>query len=186
MLRLRDGDIDAFDELYRIYFSSLRVWFESRSPTVRCRVMADDMAHDVLMKVYHDAKSFVPQGRFKAWLYRIARNLLIDSVRREAYDALLGGRQGGDQDDHLPHLDSGDDSISDQAHHHEIGDLIGDLLVHLPEEQRLTFQAHYFLGLPLPEVAEVMETSTATTKSRLRLAREKLRDLLRAKGVRID
>lgn len=186
MLRLKDGDNTAFDDLYRIHFAPLRGWFESRSPTLRSRALADDMAHDVLMKVYNEAKGFVPQGRFKAWMYRIARNLLIDSVRREAYDALVGGRQGGDQDDQLPNLDSGSSSVSELAHHNEIGDLVGELLEQLPEEQRLTFQTHYFLGLPLPEVAEIMETNTATTKSRLRLARDKLRELLRARGLKIE
>jgi RNA polymerase sigma-70 factor (ECF subfamily) len=42
---------------------------------------------------------------------------------------------------------------------------------------------HHYAGLSLPEVAEVMETSLPTTKSRLRLAREKLQEKLAQRGV---
>jgi RNA polymerase sigma-70 factor (ECF subfamily) len=47
----------------------------------------------------------------------------------------------------------------------------------------MTFTLHHFAELSLPEVAEIMHSSTATTKSRLRLAREKLREKLSARGV---
>jgi RNA polymerase sigma-70 factor (ECF subfamily) len=47
----------------------------------------------------------------------------------------------------------------------------------------ITFTLHHFAELSLPEVAEIMHSSTATTKSRLRLAREKLREKLSARGV---
>jgi RNA polymerase sigma-70 factor (ECF subfamily) len=47
----------------------------------------------------------------------------------------------------------------------------------------ITFTLHHFADLSLPEVAEIMHSSTATTKSRLRLAREKLREKLSARGV---
>jgi len=61
--------------------------------------------------------------------------------------------------------------------------MVDELLEDLPEEQRLTFTLHHFAELSLPEVAEIMHSSTATTKSRLRLAREKLREKLAARGV---
>jgi len=58
-----------------------------------------------------------------------------------------------------------------------------ELLEEIPEEQRLTFTLHHYAGLSLPEVADVMETSLPTTKSRLRLAREKLKEKLGQRGV---
>jgi RNA polymerase sigma-70 factor (ECF subfamily) len=65
----------------------------------------------------------------------------------------------------------------------ELAAMVDELLQELPEEQRLTFTLHHFAELSLPEVAEIMHSSTATTKSRLRLAREKLREKLSARGV---
>ena len=60
---------------------------------------------------------------------------------------------------------------------------LDELLEELPEEQRLTFTLHHFSGLSLPEVSEIMGIPLATSKSRLRLAREKLRDKLERRGI---
>jgi RNA polymerase sigma-70 factor (ECF subfamily) len=186
MLRLKQGDQAAFNELVERHSEGLRNFFRARSHSVRARQMCEDLAQETLLRVYHESRDFIPQGRFKAWMYRIARNLLVDTMRRHAYDALLGNRAGGDSDDQLRGLTSSAQAIVDAADTHEIGDLVADLLQELPEEQRLTFQTHHYLGLSLPEVAEVMETNTATTKSRLRLAREKLREKLSLRGINFD
>ena len=69
------------------------------------------------------------------------------------------------------------------VNHSELAVLVDGLLDDLPEEQRLTFTLHHFGGLSLPEIAEVLDTSVPTTKSRLRLAREKLSDRLLQRGV---
>jgi RNA polymerase sigma-70 factor (ECF subfamily) len=74
-------------------------------------------------------------------------------------------------------------SPQDAADQRELAALVDELLTELPEEQRLTFTLHHFGSLSLPEVADIMHSSTATTKSRLRLAREKLREKLSARGV---
>ena len=68
----------------------------------------------------------------------------------------------------------------------EIRDRTDELLGNIPEEQRLTFILHHYSGLPLPEVADVMQSNVATTKSRLRLAREKLQEKLQARGVTVE
>ena len=74
-------------------------------------------------------------------------------------------------------------SPEDKASQRELSSLVDELLDEIPEEQRLTFTLHHSAGLSLPEVAEVMETTTPTAKSRLRLAREKLQQKLRQRGV---
>ena len=183
MCRLQSGDNTAFDELVDRHYEALRNFFRVRSVTVRARQTAEDLAQEVLLRVYTEAWDFIPQGKFKAWMYRIARNLLIDTVRRESYDALIGARHGGDPDEQLGRLAAAAVEIPNQADTREMGDIVAELLTELPEEQRLTFQTHHFLGLSLPEVAEVLETNTATTKSRLRLAREKLREKLQSRGI---
>lgn len=186
MCRLQADDESAFQDLVDRHFDGLRNFFRSRDSFVRDRGMAEDLAQDVLLRIYNQAWDYIPQGRFRAWMYRIARNLLIDTQRRNSYDALVGAREGGDHDDQLGRLVSVNRTVVDLADCRELGDLVAELLVELPEEQRLTFQAHHFLGLSLPEVAEIMETSTATTKSRLRLAREKLREQLNLRGITAD
>ncbi|MEK6234413.1 MAG: sigma-70 family RNA polymerase sigma factor, partial [Planctomycetales bacterium] len=156
MCRLQGGDETAFEELVSRHYHGLRNFFRVRSSTVRARGVADDLAQEVLLRIYNEAWDFIPQGKFKAWMYRIARNLLIAVQRRESYDALIGAREGGDGEAQLARLVSDSAAVVDLADTKELGDLVAELLAELPEEQRLTFQTHHFLGLSLPEVAEVM------------------------------
>ena len=64
--------------------------------------------------------------------------------------------------------------------------IVDELLKELPDDQRVTFTMHHFSGLSLPEVAVAMETPLPTCKSRLRLAREKLRQKLQERAGRRD
>ena len=64
----------------------------------------------------------------------------------------------------------------------EIAGIVDELLIDLPEEQRQTFMLHHYNSLTLSEVADAMETSLPTAKSRLRLAKEKLRYHLTCRG----
>jgi RNA polymerase sigma-70 factor (ECF subfamily) len=53
----------------------------------------------------------------------------------------------------------------------------------LPEEQRLTFSLHHFSELGLPEISRILDTNLSTSKSRLRLAREKLQSRMADFGI---
>lgn len=186
MDRLKQGETQAFDELVERHFSGLRYYFQSRSHSVRDRQMAEDLAQEVLIRVLNESRNFNPCGRFRSWMYRIARNLLIDTVRKESYDALIGGKTSGDQDEVIGRLPDETRAIVDQADCRELADIVDELLDELPEDQRMTFKIYHYLGLTLPEVAAILETNTATTKSRLRLARDKLQERLRELQIEPD
>jgi RNA polymerase sigma-70 factor (ECF subfamily) len=142
---------------------------------------------ETLLRVHKAAWDYLPTGSFKGWIFRIARNLLIDHSRRASNDVLLkrispGRSSQGEEFDPLV-LVAGDlvtplQSVETQ----EIAELVDELLQQLPEEQRQTFQLHHYESLTLPEVADAMQTSLPTAKSRLRLAKEKLRYLLSCRG----
>jgi len=119
-------------------------------------------------------------------MYRVARNLLIDNVRRHAHDALVKVVRGRPNDDGTNVLAgiAGDlTSLAEQASYRELGGMVDQLLETLPDEQLLTFVLHHYAGLTVSEVADVMESSVPTSKSRLRLAREKLSARLIDRGV---
>src|SRR5438270_12124804 len=87
--RVRSNDPLAFDELYQRY--SPRVFgylFQRLNGNVED---AEDLTADVFTKVYEKIDTFEVQGApLSAWLFRIARNRLIDSVRRRAGHAQVG------------------------------------------------------------------------------------------------
>ncbi|WP_397571778.1 RNA polymerase sigma factor [Schlesneria sp. T3-172] len=184
MYQLQGGDRHAFDQLVRRYQNPLAGFFFRH---LRDWQLAEDLTQETLIRVHSTAWDYLPRGCFKGWMFRIARNLMIDSTRRRSHDALVNAsrtqRPRDDEDDILERL-AGDFVLpEDKADQNEFAQIVGDLLQKIPEEQRLTFMMHHFSGLSLPEVADAMEANLPTTKSRLRLAREKLRELLAERGI---
>lgn len=156
---------------------------------LRDRQLAEDLTQDTLLKVYNNAWDYLPLGRFRGWMYRIAKNLMIDKIRRQTNDVILLARKTRPSDQELDPLNwiAGDRLPPEEmASHQELASMVDDLLLEIPDEQRLTFVLHHYAGLSLPEVAEIMESNLPTTKSRLRLSREKLSAQLVAKGVHLD
>ena len=186
MIRLQDGDRSAFDRLVERHQRDLYGFFVKNT---RDPALAEDLTQDTLLKIYHLAWDYLPLGRFRGWMFRIARNLLIDTVRRRSHDALVHAIRAKCRDDQgeaeaVARIACDLLPPEIQASERELSSIVDELLAELPAEQRMTFTLHHFSGLSLPEVAEVLESSVPTTKSRLRLAREKLQVRLARIGVR--
>lgn len=182
MICIQSGDSRAFEELVDRYQAALIGFFYRNTHD---RQASEDLTQETLLRVFNQSWDYIPLGRFRAWMYRIGRNLMIDSIRKQSHDALvkavLGKRE--DEDDALARLAGEVLPPDKKAHQRELFQLVDQLLDEVPEEQRLTFTLHHYSGLTLSEVAEVMETSLPTTKSRLRLTREKLQKKLRERGI---
>jgi RNA polymerase sigma-70 factor (ECF subfamily) len=181
MIRIQGGDDAAFAELVGRYEGALLGFFIRNA---RDRQLAEDLTQETLLKVFNQAWDYLPLGRFRAWMFRIARNLLIDDLRRRSHDALVRAvhARRSDDDDTLARLAGDFVSPADAVDSGELAALIDQVLDEIPTDQRLTFTLHHHEDLSLPEVADIMEVPLATCKSRLRLAREKLSEKLRSRG----
>jgi RNA polymerase sigma-70 factor (ECF subfamily) len=184
MLRLQGGDQVAFEQLVLRHQSPLIGFFNRQ---LRDWQLAEDLSQETLLRVHRTAWDYLPRGMYKAWMYRIARNLLIDTTRRRAHDCLVHAAKGhhgdDDREEMISRLASELPLPDEQFDRQEFAHVVDDLLRHVPEEQRLTFNLYVYEGLSLPEVARAMESNLPTTKSRLRLAREKLREKLADRGI---
>ncbi|QDT16274.1 sigma-70 family RNA polymerase sigma factor [Alienimonas californiensis] len=183
MIRLQGGDRAAFDELVTRHEGPLFGFFLKN---VRNRALAEDLVQDTLLKVYRKNWDYLPTGRFRGWLYRIGRNLMIDAARRSRRDALVRSVRANADGDGSPldRIAAEGDGPAAVAERRIFAELVDELLAELPDDQRETFTLHHFAHVPLPEVGQAMGVSTSTAKSRLRLAREKLRAKLAERGVR--
>ncbi len=182
MIRLQSGEPAAFDVLVRRYQGQLLGYFIRNTFDVQ---FAEDLTQETLLKVYNQAWDYFPSGRFRAWMFRIGRNLLVDNIRRRTNDALIRAvrRSRSDEQDDLARVAAEFNSAEEQLIQGETAALVDELVGQLPAEQRETFTLHVYAELGLPEIAEITGVNLATCKSRLRLAREKLVEKLRIRGV---
>jgi RNA polymerase sigma-70 factor (ECF subfamily) len=81
LLRMRDGDLGAFDRLYARYERRL---FGYIARMVGDRSQAEDLFQEVFMQVLRDATFDAERGRFSAWLFTVARNRCLAAKRSAA------------------------------------------------------------------------------------------------------
>ena len=82
MLDVKAGDDASFDFLLQKYRTPL-VNFLYRM--VRDTATAEDLAQEVFLRVYRRRKQYSPSAKFTTWLFRIATNLALNSVRDNRY-----------------------------------------------------------------------------------------------------
>lgn len=170
------GNAVAFNELYLRYKKPLYqfVLHGCGNPAA-----ASDVFQDIWVSVVKARTSFQNTGTFKSWLYRIARNKLIDFYRRSAGNAT---EQTFDEEITQDHVTT----INAPLNPLEIAELKDDQdRVHkaielLPWKQREAVLLKYIAGFTLSEIALEQQEPQETIKSRLRYAYTKLRQHLRA------
>src|SRR5438874_13443680 len=85
MLDVKAGDEQSFALLLHRY-RSLLINFLYRM--VRNREQAEDLAQEVFIRVYRARGEYVPSAKFTTWLFRIATNLALNSLRDNRYQKL--------------------------------------------------------------------------------------------------
>ncbi|HNX76357.1 MAG TPA: sigma-70 family RNA polymerase sigma factor [Candidatus Rifleibacterium sp.] len=171
------GSQPAWQKLYELFGSRVYQFFLKNT---RNADLAADKVQEVFLRIFKNRDSF-KYGSLKTWIFRIARNLLIDEWRR------AGQREV--PSDTLPDIvDAGvqvEESVIDAIEHRQMAGFIDECLDKLEEGDRLAICLVYIAGLSIPEFAEVMELPPGTAKTRVRHARLKLDSLLSEK-LQID
>jgi RNA polymerase sigma-70 factor (ECF subfamily) len=85
VIRLKDGDVEAFQELHRRYAENI---LGAINIIVQDESIAEEICQDVFVKVWERSKSYnSKKGRFFTWLLNIARNAAIDCTRSKSFKA---------------------------------------------------------------------------------------------------
>lgn len=165
MLAYGAGDAGAFELLYSRHKGPLYRFVLRQAGNTR----ADELFQDIWMNVIRARAGYRASANFRTWLYRIARNRVIDHYRRAHIRAISDALPVEDIEDSNTHRPDRHAEILDQ--HAHLLQAIGEL----PREQRETFLLREEAGLDIGEIADVTGTSHETAKSRLRYAMTKLR-----------
>src|SRR5262252_4385633 len=178
MLDVKAGDGSSFDFLLRKYRSPL-VNFLYRM--VRDRATAEDLAQDVFLRVYRARKEYIPSAKFTTWLFRIATNLALNSIRDHRHQKLeisMDAPVTADAED-------GDEKPFEVADKHPTIEqelleedrkkMIRRAIERLPEKQRAAVLLHKYQELDYAEIAKILSCSESALKSLLFRAYETLR-----------
>ena len=86
LLRLKEGDAQAFMEVYNRYASPI---YNYILRFVKSPDFAEDTLQDVFLKIWEIRERIDPDGAFQAYLYRISRNSVFKSIKKMATDDVL-------------------------------------------------------------------------------------------------
>src|SRR4051812_36160811 len=179
MLRVKQGDRDAFAELVEKYKQPVMnlVFRTLRDPTE-----AEDLAQHVFIQVYKSAHRYEVSAKFSTWLFTIARNLCLNEIRRRSRHPAdsLDQHLAGEEDQ--PARDISDRkafAAPDEMLNRELVEKIDEALADLPENQRTAIQLCRQEELSYEDIAEVLGCSLSATKSIIHRAREVLKQRLK-------
>jgi RNA polymerase sigma-70 factor (ECF subfamily) len=190
MLAFKAGDARAFETLVRRHRTPV---FNFILRFTGHRARAEDVLQETWLKVVRSAREYEAKAKFTTWLYTIARNLCVDSARKESYrqasslEAPAGTGSGGEEGRPLGEgLPDAGASPERGAFNARLRPLLERALASLPEEQREVFVLREYSGIAFKDIAEVTGVSENTVKSRMRYALDGLRRRLGEMGVEGD
>jgi len=155
--RVKQGDMRAFDELYARYASRL---FGFLRPQVASRADAEDLFHEAILATLESDEVTFDRGSFRTWLYRIARNLLLNRVRsRYRGEAALLKVGASGEDDPPPPVD---ERVAMGQMLRALDGAVGRLPETLSDVYHLRSS-----GLSYEEMASVLGIPLGTLKSRM-------------------
>ena len=155
------GERRAFEALYFSYFSRLSRFL---SRFGQSRETVEEIVNDTFMVVWRRAGDFRGASCVSTWIIGIAYRIALSSMRRHA-------RFRSDEA-------ATEEPSIDPAKYVEMQDWLSQGLAQLPLEQRVVLELAYRLDLAVDEIAVITGVPAGTVKTRMHLARQKLRAYL--------
>ncbi len=178
MLDVKAGDEQSFELLLQRYRTPL-VNFIFRM--VRSREQAEDLAQEVFIRVYRAREEYVPSAKFTTWLFRIATNLALNSLRDHRHqklemsiDAPLS-TDAENGDERTFEIAERRPTIEQEMVEQARKQMIRHAIEKLPEKQRAAVLLHKYQELDYAEIAKILSCSESALKSLLFRAYEALR-----------
>jgi RNA polymerase sigma-70 factor (ECF subfamily) len=144
---------------------------------VRDAEVAEDVAQDAFLALYRHLHE-VPAQAYRPWLFRVARNLCLDHIRRTRHRPSLF-RDLGPEDAETPSFDAGKPDRPDQvAQRRELLRAVEEAIAALPVKFREAFLLCELQGLSYEEAAAALGCPLKTVSTRLFRARNRFRKML--------
>ena len=167
MRQVVEGSSEALDKLVERWQKSVYS-FVYRG--VRNADDAEELTQETFWRLWRAREQYQSDGRFTAWLFRIASRLCIDHYRRQSRRPTLVSSEH-------PHFitASAQERPDQDMVHTELAQALDDAIAQLPVNQRLALQMNRFEGLSYREIAEALDCSLGSVEQLIYRARRRLR-----------
>jgi len=163
--QLKLGNEEAFEQLYHIY--SLQI-FKKLLRLVKQEEVTKELLQDVFLRIWEKREMIDPDKSFRAYLYRIAQNLVVDLFRRAAYDRKL-----------LEHLIAATtelyNPIEEVSNLNDSNAILQHAIDSLPPQRRKIYTLCKIEGKSYDEVSQLLGISTSTISDHIVKATKSLK-----------
>lgn len=180
MLMYSNGDIDAFEILYRRYERPLLdfIYRLVMNPSE-----AENLYQETFYRVIKSKKKYKVTAQFKTWLFQIAINLCRDSFRKMKHRSHLSldARVVSQNDEGVEYQEFISNPSADTAKEVESAELVSFIkaaVASLPEKEHFIFVMKEYQGMKFLEIADILNCPLGTVLSLNHRAQVKLRKIL--------
>ena len=173
MMAVSKGDKRAFDEIYERYSGPLLGYFIRM--LWKDREKAEDFVHDIFAKIIRKPQLFDPSRSFKTWIYSVANNMCKNEYKKQ--EVRKNTSNGLDESYAVKDHNT---NVLGEVFDSQFRDEFEKSLMDLDTKHSEVFKLRHIDGLSIKEIAEVLEISDGTVKSRLFYATKYLASSLEA------
>jgi RNA polymerase sigma-70 factor (ECF subfamily) len=174
MLRVRSGDIAAFEELVEIHQGPV---IGTVGKMLGGYSEAEDIAQQVFVRVWKSAERYQPQAKFTTWLFTITRNLVFNETRRRKRKPTVSVEER-EEESYQVVEDVQTVSPDQNVLHAELEAAVNKAIRELPEKQRMAVVLRRYEEMPYDDIGDILSMSVPAVKSLLFRARAQLKESL--------
>lgn len=152
MLALRDGQLSAFEALFRRHYETMRALCARMAATSDG---GDDLAQETFLRILRYRATFRGDARFTTWAYRIARNVCLEQVARTSRERRVTESWAAE----------GETVTSPTGRGDEIAQLEAAMQALSPEHREVLVLCRYH-GLPFTEIGEILGCTAGAARVR--------------------
>lgn len=180
--RYTQGEEHAFEVL--LHRHKRKVWSHIFL-MVRDREITEDLFQEAFIKVVNHLKEgkYNEEGKFLAWVMRIAHNLVIDHFRRNKKMPMV--RSNDEYDVFATHAQP-EKNVEERLVNLQVDEDVRRLITKLPPEQREVVMMRTYLGMSFKEIAEHTDVSINTALGRMRYALINMRKMVKQHGLQLE
>ena len=177
--KAQKGDVEAFEKIisdYRSLVFNVSYRFSGNAED------AADMSQEIFIKLFKNINSFRFQSKLSTWIYKIATNTCLDIVKKKKRDLAAFSLDSDMEDEDGKSFSS---EVADSAptpdvvaERNEMTNAVNRAISMLPDDYRFAIILRDIQGLSYDDIAEVVDCSVGTVKSRISRGRKNLREIL--------